>query len=101
MKKDEELKKPKKVGKKELLLNKKELYKDQEYVIKEIDTEMMPKQQALEAMMEIELMAEINSEYIVAYYDSFIEGSKINIIMECCHHGNLQALVKKQGKKPF
>lgn len=49
----------------------------------------MNKQQALEAMMEIELLAEIDSEYIVGYYDSFIMGTKINIIMECCHHGTL------------
>lgn len=34
--------------------------------------------------MEIEMLGELNSAYIVGYYDSFIEGTKINIIMEYC-----------------
>ena len=55
------------------------------YVIKEIDTSKMPKEIALEQLMEIELMAELaESQYIVGYFDSFIEENKINIIMEFC-----------------
>jgi serine/threonine protein kinase len=58
---------------------------DQIYVIKEIDTSKMPKEIALEQLMEIEMMAELtDSQYIVGYFDSFIEGNKINIIMEYC-----------------
>lgn len=57
---------------------------DQFYVIKEIDTSKMPKEIALEQLMEIELLGELCSPYVVAYYDSFIEGTQINIIMEYC-----------------
>jgi hypothetical protein len=53
-------------------------------VIKEIDTSKMPKDIALEQLVEIELLGEIESPFIVGYYDSFIEDTKINIIMEYC-----------------
>lgn len=61
-----------------------ELFVDQYYVIKQIDTSKMPKEVALEQLMEIELLGELDSPYIVGYYDSFIEGTNINIIMEYC-----------------
>ena len=64
--------------------NTKELVLDQFYVIKEIDTSKMPKDIALEQLLEIELLAELESSFIVGYYDSFIEDTKINIIMEYC-----------------
>ena len=61
-----------------------ELLVDQFYVIKEIDTSKMPKEIALEQLMEIELLGELESPFIVGYFDSFIENTKINIIMEYC-----------------
>ena len=51
--------------------------------------------------MEIELLAELDSPYIVGYLDAFIEDTKINIIMEYCHLGDLQSYIKKQNNKPF
>ena len=51
--------------------------------------------------MEIELLATLESAYIVGYYDSFIEDTKINIIMEYCQHGDLQSYIKRQNGKPF
>lgn len=57
---------------------------DQMYVIKEIDTIKMPKEKALEQLMEIELLATLESQFIVTYYDSFIDDTMINIIMEYC-----------------
>jgi serine/threonine protein kinase len=49
-----------------------------------IDTVKMPKEKALDMLMEIELLATLESPYIVSYYDSFIEDTMINIIMEYC-----------------
>ena len=46
-------------------------------------------------MMEIELLAELDSPYIVGYLDAFIEDTKINIIMEFCHNGDLSTYIKK------
>jgi serine/threonine protein kinase len=69
--------------------NVRQLFLDQLYVIKEIDTAKWPKEIALEQMMEIELLAELDSPYVVGYLDAFIEDTKINIIMEYCHLGDL------------
>ena len=45
---------------------------DQHSVIKEIDVSVLPQQAAFEAMLEIQIMAEIDSHFVVGYYDSFI-----------------------------
>lgn len=76
-----------------------QLFLDQLYVIKEIDTSKMPKEIALEQMMEIEMMGELDSQFIAAYLDSFIEDTKINIIMEYCQNGDLQSFIKRQNNK--
>jgi len=76
-----------------------ELIEGQYYVIKEIDTAKMSKEQGLGAMQEIELMGEIDCPYIVCFLDAFIVDTKINIVMEHCQHGDLQTLVKKQAGK--
>jgi serine/threonine protein kinase len=46
-----------------------QLISEQLYVIKEIDTAKWPKEIALEQMMEIELLAELDCPYIVGYLD--------------------------------
>jgi hypothetical protein len=61
------------------------LIQDQTYVIKEIDTALLPKEGAFEAMQEITILSEFDSHFVVGYVDSFIDGSCINIIMEFCH----------------
>jgi NIMA (never in mitosis gene a)-related kinase len=78
-----------------------ELFVDQQYVVKEIDTSKMPKEIALEQLMEIELLGELDSQFIVGYFDSFIEDTKINIIMEYCQNGDLQSYLKRQNGKPL
>ena len=68
---------------------------DQHYVIKEIDVSVLPQQAAFEAMAEIQIMAEIDSHFVVGYYDSFITEQTICIIMEHCQHGDLCTAIKK------
>lgn len=72
------------------------LPKPQDYlVVKELQTDIMPKREALQALNEIEIHARLaNSPYIVKYYDSFISGTKVNIIMEHCPNGDLQGLLR-------
>ena len=60
------------------------LVMDRHYVIKEVDTSLLPTYAAFEAMQEIELLAELDSHFIVGYHDSFIDDTRINIIMEYC-----------------
>jgi serine/threonine protein kinase len=45
------------------------------------------------------MLAEIDSAFIVGYLDSFIEDTKINIIMEFCQNGDLQTFIKRQHNK--
>jgi len=44
-------------------------------------------------------MADLDHEYCVRYYDSFIDEGKLNIVMEYCDRGDLQRLLKNQGNK--
>ena len=47
-------------------------------------------------------MAEIDSHFVVGYYDSFItERNAICILMEYCQHGDLSSSIKKQNGRPF
>ena len=77
------------------------LMMDQYYVIKVIDTSKMPKESAIEALMEIELLAKLDSHFIVGYFDSFIVDTQINIIMDYCQHHDLCSYIKKQNGKSF
>jgi len=52
-------------------------------------------------MQEVAIMAEIDSMFVVGYYDSFIVDANICIIMEYCQHGDLFNAIKKQNGKPF
>lgn len=64
---------------------KRSLIADYTYVIKVIDTSKIEKNNALEALMEIDMLASITDcNFIVGYVDSFIESTEINIIMEYC-----------------
>jgi serine/threonine protein kinase len=59
-------------------------------VIKELQTDLMPKKEALAAMDEIDILAQLaESAHIVKYYDSFVSGTKVNIVMEYCENGDL------------
>lgn len=58
-------------------------------MIKELQTDLMPKEEALLAMEEIDLLGSISSPFIVAYIDSFVSDMKVNIVMEYCQYGDL------------
>lgn len=73
-----------------------ELIKDEFYVIKQIDVAEVPERVGLEAMQEVETMGQMDSPFIVGYYDSFIDGQKISIVLEYCPHGDLNSLIEKQ-----
>ena len=55
----------------------------------------------MEAMQEIEIMAEVDSHFIVGYYDSFITELTICIVMQYCQNGDLCTAIKNKNGKPF
>jgi serine/threonine protein kinase len=45
----------------------------------------MPRKEALQAMDEIDILAQLTDcPHIVKYCDSFVSGTKVNIVMEYC-----------------
>ena len=42
------------------------------------------KKAALDAMAEIEIMAEVDSHFVVGYFDSFVTEQTICIVMQYC-----------------
>lgn len=64
-------------------------------VIKTLDTSKL--RADYEAIGEINVMARMDSPYIVKYHDSFItQKKKVNIVMEFCEHGDLHKLLRKR-----
>ena len=54
-------------------------------VVKELQTDIMPKREALQALNEIDVHGQLQDHpYTVKYHDSFISGTKVNIVMEYC-----------------
>ena len=73
-------------------------------MIKVVDVSEVPDNIANEALQEIEVMCKMDSPYVVGYLDSFIDGQKINIVLEYCMMGDLNVQVEKQktmGNKMF
>ena len=57
----------------------------------------MPKSEALQAMTEIDVHGQLTqSPFTVKYHDSFISGTKVNIVMEFCSNGDLQGFLRKK-----
>ena len=57
----------------------------------------MPRREALQALNEIDVHGQlVDHPYTVKYYDSFISGTKVNIVMEFCQNGDLQGLLRSK-----
>ncbi len=68
-------------------------------VMKQIDIAKMNTAQREEALNEAKILSSLNSPYIVAYHESFIENEKLCIIMEYCDNGDVSQFIRaKRGK---
>lgn len=65
-----------------------------EYVIKEIPLNNENEEEKKKIENEGKLLSSINSEYVVKYFDSFIENSKYYIVMELCDGDNLDNFIE-------
>lgn len=67
-------------------------------VIKELQTDGIPEHEAMAALNEIDIHGQlIDHPFTVKYHDSFVSGTKINIVMEFCQNGDLQGFLR--GKR--
>ena len=69
------------------------------YVLKQISLLGLTEKQIEEYKSEAKLLSSIKSNYVVKYYDSFIENHNLNIIMEYCDGGDLFQYIEKNKKK--
>jgi serine/threonine protein kinase len=69
------------------------------YVIKSVKINELSKKEQFEAINEVDLLAKMNSFYVVKYHDSFIEKGCLRIVMEFCNKGDLQKMIKRAQKK--
>ena len=64
-----------------------------EYVLKEINLSDNPEENA-QTENEGRLLAKINSEHVVRFYDSFIENNKYYLVMEYCDSNSLSHFIE-------
>mmetsp|Transcript_8829 Transcript_8829/g.15031 ORF Transcript_8829/g.15031 Transcript_8829/m.15031 type:complete len:749 (-) Transcript_8829:311-2557(-) len=69
------------------------------YVIKNVRISELSKKEQLEAINEVDLLAKMDSPFVVKYLDSFLDKNCLQIVMEFCNKGDLQRMVKRAVKK--
>lgn len=70
------------------------------YVIKQVKILAMSRKEQEAAINEVRILASLDSPYVIKYYDSFIDGDSLNIVMELAEHGNLSQWLKRHRAKP-
>ncbi|CAE8737174.1 unnamed protein product, partial [Polarella glacialis] len=74
----------------------KERHGGKKCVVKEIDLSRMPAAAQREAQNEVGVLKSLQHPNIVAYFDAFVEATKLYIVMEYADGGDLSASVKKR-----
>ena len=74
-------------------------YTSKFYVIKQISLLGLTEKQITENKSEAKLLSQIKSNYVVKYYDSFIDNNNLYIVMEYCEGGDLFQYIEKNRKK--
>ncbi|KAG2487503.1 hypothetical protein HYH03_013921 [Edaphochlamys debaryana] len=69
------------------------------YAMKEIDLQGMSRKEQEECIRETRVLSSLDSDYIIRYYDSFLEKGKLYIITEYAANGNLHDYIKKQKSR--
>lgn len=66
------------------------------YAMKAIDLQGMSRKEQEECIRETRVLSSLDSNFIIKYYDSFLEQGKLYIITEYASNGNLHDFIKKQ-----
>ncbi|KAA6402885.1 MAG: putative MAP kinase kinase family domain protein [Streblomastix strix] len=74
-----------------------------QYCLKVIHIAMLTAKEQRDAVSEACILAQLDSDYIVRYYDSFLDGANLYIVMEFAEEGTLSDLLnkKKEQENPF
>ena len=65
------------------------------YALKQISISHLNQQTRNSAINEVQILASLRNPYIVKYYESFIDRTYLNIIMEYCENGDLDTFIKR------
>lgn len=71
------------------------------YVMKQINISKMNQRLKNEALNEATILAKLDSQFIVRYFESFIDRNLLCIIMELCEGGDLHKYLKMQMGRPL
>ena len=74
---------------------------DKIYVIKKISLIGLNPNQIQKAKLESKILSNVQSPYLVKYYESFEENNFLNIVMEYCDGGDLNKFIKKNEQTKF
>ncbi|WIA21015.1 hypothetical protein OEZ85_005347 [Tetradesmus obliquus] len=69
------------------------------YALKEVDLQGMSRKEQEECIKETQILSSLDSEYIIKYFDSFLDKGKLYICMEYAAAGNLYDFIKRQASK--
>jgi NIMA (never in mitosis gene a)-related kinase len=69
------------------------------YVIKVVRIIDLSLKEQEDAINEVTILSQLESPYVVRYFDSFISGESLHLVMEYCNRGDLQRLIKKLKEK--
>ena len=69
------------------------------YVIKQIPLNELTEEQIKQVNTEAKLLSLINSNFVVKYFESFIDNYELFIVMEYCDNGDLYHFLLEQQKK--
>ena len=69
------------------------------YVIKKIRIADLSYDEQVNAINEVKLLSQMDSPFVVRYFDSFLTKESLHIVMEYCNKGDVQSLLKKAKSK--
>eukprot|EP00195_Chlamydomonas_chlamydogama_P009069 CAMPEP_0202904676 /NCGR_PEP_ID=MMETSP1392-20130828/30593_1 /ASSEMBLY_ACC=CAM_ASM_000868 /TAXON_ID=225041 /ORGANISM="Chlamydomonas chlamydogama, Strain SAG 11-48b" /LENGTH=558 /DNA_ID=CAMNT_0049592433 /DNA_START=449 /DNA_END=2125 /DNA_ORIENTATION=- len=69
------------------------------YAMKEIELQGMSRKEQEECIRETRVLSSLDSDFIIKYYDSFLERGKLYIITEYASNGNLHDYIKRQKSR--
>ena len=72
---------------------------DKAYVIKTVRIVDLSLKEQQSAINEVTILSQLQSPFVVHYFDSFISGESLHLVMEFCNKGDLQGLIKKAKER--
>ena len=71
------------------------------YALKQVNITNMNRAEREEAVDEARVLAEMDSKYVIKYYDCFLEDGKLNIVMQFAPNGTLHSRLHSQRGQPM